>query len=79
VVTVEDAITVTIVGFGGLVLAGLIAASSFAKELVEPSKSASAKTQIVMTLAMPAFLIFVATLALRVWWLTLPILTVGAR
>jgi hypothetical protein len=28
-----------------------------------------------MTVAMPAFLLFAAILALRVWWLVLPVLT----
>jgi len=79
VVTVEDAITVSIVGFGGLILAGVIGARSFAHDLAEPLRTATARTQIWMTLAMPAFLLFAGTLALRVWWLALPVLTAVAR
>jgi len=79
VLTVEDAITVTVVGFGGLLLAGAVAASSFAKDLSAPLADASAYTRHWMTLAMPAFVVFAAVLAMRVWWLALPILTAGAR
>jgi hypothetical protein len=78
VVTVEDAITVSVVGFGALFLAGVIALRSFADELGEPLRAAPPKTQIAMTLALPAFLLFASALAIRVWWLALPILT-GAR
>ena len=78
VVTVEDAITVSVVGFGGLILAGAIALRSFASELREPLRAATAGAQMAMTLALPAFLFFSAALAVRVWWLALPILT-GAR
>jgi len=78
VVTVEDAITVSIVGFGGLALAGGIAISSFSKELRAAHAAAEARTQIALTFATPAFLIFATTLAVRVWWLALPVLT-GAR
>jgi hypothetical protein len=78
VVTVEDAITVSIVGFGGLLLAGSIALRSFADELRHPLRSANATAQIAMTLALPAFLLFAAALSVRVWWLALPILT-GAQ
>jgi len=78
VVTVEDAITVTIVGFGALLLAGIIGATSFAQELRAPLEAASRETQRWMTFAMPAFLLFAALLAARVWWLALPVLT-GVR
>ncbi len=79
VLTVEDAITVSIVGFGGLLLAGAIAASSFAKDLREPLADATIETRRWMTVAMPAFIVFAAALATRVWWLALPILTKGAQ
>jgi len=79
VVTVEDAITVTCVGFGALVLAGALAARSFDMDLRGPLAAAPARAQTVMVVAMPAFLAFTATLALRVWWLTLPILAAGTR
>jgi hypothetical protein len=75
VVTVEDAITVTMVGFGGLVLAGAIAARSFSKELGPLIRSAPAATRAAMSVAMPAFLLFAAVLAARVWWIALPFLT----
>jgi hypothetical protein len=75
VVTVEDAITVTIVGFGALVLAGAIAARSFARELRPLIRSAPASTRAAMSVAMPAFLLFAAVLAARVWWIALPFLT----
>ena len=75
VVTVEDAITVTAVGFGGLFLAGAIASRSFASELAPLIQAAPRATRNVMTLAMPAFLLFAAVLAARVWWLALPSLT----
>jgi hypothetical protein len=78
VVTVEDAITVTIVGFGGLLLAGLIGIRSFARDLKPHLAAAPVQTQRMMTAAMPAFLAFAALLAARVWWLALPLLT-GAR
>jgi hypothetical protein len=78
VVTVEDAITVSIVGFGGLFLAGVIALRSFAAELGAPLRTAPPVTQMAMTVALPAFLLFACALAVRVWWLVLPILT-GVR
>jgi hypothetical protein len=78
VVTVEDAITVTIVGLGALLLAGGVASSSFARGLRAPLEASSPETRRWMKLAMPAFLVFAAILALRVWWLALPVLA-GAR
>jgi hypothetical protein len=75
VVTVEDAVTVTVVGFGGLLLAGAIASRSFSKELAPLIKSAPAATRAAMSFAMPAFLVFAAVLAARVWWIALPFLT----
>jgi len=78
VVTVEDAITVSVVGFASLALAGAIGVSSFATDLRTPLAAASRDTRRWMTVAMPAFVLFAAVLALRVWWLALPVLT-GAR
>jgi hypothetical protein len=75
VVTVEDAITVTIVGFGSLLLAGVIGARSFAKDLGALLGPAPRATRAAMSIALPAFLLFVAVLAARVWWLALPFLT----
>jgi hypothetical protein len=77
-VTVEDGITVTIVGFGSLLLAGAIAVASFRKDLEGPMREAPARTMAMQVFAIPAFVIFAATLALRVWFLTFPILA-GAR
>jgi hypothetical protein len=76
VVTVEDAITVTIVGLGALILAGVVAARSFQHDL-EPALSKTPRTQgAVVRLAVWAFLAFAAILALRVWCLALPMLAV---
>jgi hypothetical protein len=74
VVTCEDAITVTMVGFGALTLAGAIAAHAFARELRPLLAAAPALTRRVMSLAMPLFLLFAAVLAARVWWIALPAL-----
>jgi hypothetical protein len=75
VVTVEDAITVTVAGLGALLLAGAIAAQSFAGDLRPQLAAAPRGTRAVLSLAMPAFLLFAAVLAARVWWLALPMLT----
>lgn len=77
VVTVEDAITVTIMGFGGLLLAGAIAIRSFSQELAPQLAGASPRTRAMTSVAMPAFLVFAAVLAMRVWWMTLPSLAGG--
>jgi hypothetical protein len=75
VVTVEDAVTVTVAGLGSLLLAGAIAAQSFAADLRPQLAAAPRATRAVLSLAMPAFLLFAAVLAARVWWLALPMLT----
>jgi hypothetical protein len=75
VVTVEEAVTVTVAGFGALALAGGIAASSFASDLQPRLAGAPRATRVLMSVAMPAFLLFAAVLAARVWWLALPMLT----
>ncbi|MGH7296441.1 MAG: hypothetical protein ACRELB_15995 [Polyangiaceae bacterium] len=75
VVTVEDATTVDALGFGGLAFAGWIAASSFSAELRPARRSAPAVTRALLSVALPAFLLFAAVLAARVWWLALPVLT----
>ena len=74
VVTVEDAITVTVVGLASLVLSGAIAAASFSTDVQGPVRAASPETRRWMKLAMPAFLLLATALALRVWWLALPVL-----
>ncbi len=78
VVTVEDAITVTVMGFGALLLAGAIAARSFAREIAQRVEGSPPRTRYLAALCVPAFLVFSAVLSLRVFWITLPILT-GAQ
>ncbi len=75
VVTVEEAVTVSIAGLGALLLAGAIAAQSFASDLRPKLAATSRGSRAVLLLAMPAFLLFAAVLAARVWWLALPMLT----
>ncbi len=75
VVTCEDAITVSIAGFGALAIAGAVAASSFARDLRPPFAAAPTATRVILGFALPAFLVFAAVLAARVWWLALPVLT----
>ena len=75
VVTVEDATTVDVIGFGGLVFAGSIAAASFSTDLRPARRSAPAVTRALLSIALPSFLLFAAVLAVRVWWLALPMLT----
>ncbi len=75
VVTVEDTITVTIMGFGALLLAGAIAARSFSREIGERVAGASPRTRALAAICVPAFLVFATVLSLRVFWITLPILT----
>jgi len=75
VVTVEDAITVTLVGFGALTLAGAVAARSFQHDL-EPMLAKTPTTQrAVVRVAIWAFLLFAGTLAIRIWCMALPMLT----
>jgi hypothetical protein len=75
VVTVEDAITVTVMGFGALLLAGAIAARSFARDVSAHVAEADVTTRRLVGLSIPAFLLFSIVLSLRVFWVTLPILT----
>jgi hypothetical protein len=75
VVTVEENVTVTVMGFGSLLLAGAIAAHSFAGDLRPLLAGAPSPVRVVMAIAMPVFLLFAAVLAARVWWLALPMLT----
>ncbi len=79
VLTVEDAITVSVVALGALALAGAVGVASFAKELNAPLAMSSDSTRRWMTVAMPLFLAFATLLALRVWWLALPVLPGGLR
>jgi hypothetical protein len=75
VVTVEENVTVTVAGFMALLLAGAIAAHSFAGDLRPRLAGAPRRVRVVMSIAMPVFLLFAAVLAARVWWLALPMLT----
>jgi hypothetical protein len=75
VVTCEDALTVDIIGFGALLFAGAVAARAFAADLRPSLASAPRVTRAVLSVALPAFLVFAAVLAARVWWLALPMLT----
>jgi len=71
-VTVEDAITVTMVAAGGLSLAGLIAMQAFASELER--QLGDTRRGVLSKLALPTFLLFAAILAARIWWVSLPLL-----
>jgi hypothetical protein len=75
VVSCEETVSVSIFGFGALLLAGGIAANAFAKELRPHLRSAPGHARVVLAVALPVFLLFAATLAGRVWWLALPMLT----
>jgi hypothetical protein len=75
VTTVEDAITVTVMGFGALLLAGAIAVRAFTQDLAPQIEHAPTRTRRLTQVALPAFIVFATVLALRVWWITLPILT----
>ncbi|MGZ3478210.1 MAG: hypothetical protein ACXVCJ_27180 [Polyangiales bacterium] len=77
-VTVEDAITVTIVGAGGLVLAGVLAMRSFVNELAPQIASSDDRARRLSKIAIPTFLLFAAILAARIWWVTLPLVRGGS-
>ena len=75
VVTVEETVTVDVMGFGGLLFAGAIAGHAFVAELRPALATAPRTTRAILSVALPAFLLFAAVLAARVWWLALPMLT----
>jgi hypothetical protein len=75
VVTVEETITVDILGFAALVFAGSLAARSFSRDLRPALRSAPPTARVVLSASLFAFLLFAGVLAARVWWLTLPMLT----
>jgi hypothetical protein len=75
VVTVEETVTVDIMGFGALLFAGAIAGQAFVAELRPTLAGAPRVTRAILSVALPAFLVFAAVLAARVWWLALPMLT----
>jgi hypothetical protein len=72
-VTVEDAITVTVLGVAGLGLAGLLAMRSFVRDLAPQMSGDGERTRVLSRVALPAFLVFSAILAARIWWVMLPI------
>ena len=67
-VTVEDALTVTLVGLGGLLLAGAVGMRSFVREL-KPHVGDGVLSKV----AVPSFLVFAAVLCARIWWISLPL------
>jgi len=71
-VTCEEGSTVTVMGLGLLLFAGLLAADRFAREILARFGGGSQGKRSVVWLALPAFLAFAAILAVRVWWLALP-------
>jgi len=76
-VTVEDAITVTIVGVAGLGLAGLLAMRSFVRELAPRLAVSDVRARRLSRVAIPLFLVFAAILGARIWWVMLPIVRGG--
>ena len=75
VVTVEEAVTVDVMGFGALLFAGAIAGHAFVADLRPALAGAPRITRAILGVAVPVFLVFAAVLAARVWWLALPMLT----
>jgi hypothetical protein len=75
VVTVEEAVTVDIMGFTALLFAGAVAGHAFVSELKPALAGAPRLTRAILSMALPAFLLFATVLAARVWWLALPMLT----
>jgi hypothetical protein len=76
-VTVEDAITVTMVGVAGLGLAGLLAMRSFVRELAPQLGVSDVRARRLARIAIPLFLVFAAILGARIWWVMLPIVRGG--
>ena len=71
--TVEDAITVTLVGVGGLALAGVLGVRSFVRTLAPHLSGSDERARRLSMIAMPLFLVFAAILGARIWWVMLPI------
>jgi hypothetical protein len=72
---VEETETVDVMGFGALLFAGAIAGHAFVAELRPQLACAPRTTRAILGVTLPAFLLFAAVLAARVWWLALPMLT----
>jgi hypothetical protein len=75
--TVEDAITVTLVGVGGLALAGVLGMRSFVHALAPQLRGSDERARHLAMVAVPLFLVFAAILGARIWWVMLPIVRGG--
>ncbi len=75
--TVEDAITVTLVGSLGLALAGAVGVRSFVLALAPQLRGSDARAMRLSWVALPLFLVFAAVLGARIWWVSLPLLRGG--
>jgi hypothetical protein len=75
--TVEDSITVTLVGAGGLSLAGVLGMRSFVRALAPQVRGSDVRARRLSMLAVPLFLLFAAILGARIWWVMLPIVRGG--
>ena len=75
--TVEDAITVTLVGAGGLALGGVLGMRSFVRALAPQIHGSDGRARRLSMVAVPLFLVFAAILGARIWWVMLPIVRGG--
>lgn len=75
--TVEDAITVTLVGIGGLALGGVLGMRSFVRALAPQLQGSDGRARRLSMVALPLFLVFAAILGARIWWVMLPIVRGG--
>lgn len=75
--TVEDSITVTLVGMGGLTLAGTLAMRSFVRQLAPHLQRSEGGAPRLAVVAIPLFLVFASILGARIWWVMLPIVRGG--
>lgn len=75
--TVEDAITVTLVGACGLALAGVLGIRSFVRALAPQLHGSEGRARRLSMVALPLFLVFAAILGARIWWVMLPIVRGG--
>lgn len=76
-VTVEDAVTVTVVGVCGLALAGLLAMRSFVRGLAPHLAVSDVRARRLSRVALPVFVVFASILGARIWWVMLPIVRGG--
>lgn len=75
--TVEDAISVTLIGAGGLGLAGVLGMRSFVHALAPQIHGSDGRARRLSMVAFPLFLVFAAILGARIWWVMLPIVRGG--